>query len=128
LNWKQPIIIGDAQTPLDKSTDDFSEYYEREGEFESAELQVQRLPNGNVKVTGLALWGKTLPRGPNIGELDFEAEIKGNRVTFSDGSLGDEEYRLELLFKKDRLIATEKLVGGYFGMNVSFGGEYTRIK
>jgi hypothetical protein len=122
--WKQPIEIGEVQG---REPSDISGRYIREGEFESAELQVWVLLNGNVRVTGLALWGKSREYGPNLGELDFEAEPRGNKVIFSDRSVGGEEYRLELSFEGNRLVATENYVVGYFGMNVSFEGEYRRV-
>jgi hypothetical protein len=122
--WKQPIQIGAAKL---READDISGRYIREGDFESAELQIWVLLNGNVRVTGLALWGKNREYGPNLGELDFEAELEGNKVVFSDRSIGDDEYRLELYFEGEHLIAKENYVVGYFGMNVSFEGEYRRL-
>jgi hypothetical protein len=59
--------------------------------------------------------------------VDFEAELRDNRAVFSDKSIGRDEYRLELQFQGDKLIATERYVVGYFGMNASFEGEYRRI-
>jgi len=122
--WNQPIIIGEARV---RAIGDVSGHYVREGEFLSAELQVIRLLNGNVRVTGMALWGKTREYGPNLGQVDFEAELRDNRAVFSDKSIGRDEYRLELQFQGDKLIATERYVVGYFGMNASFEGEYRRI-
>lgn len=122
--WNQPVAIGEAKI---RARGDVSGHYVREGEFSSAELQVSTLLNGNVRVTGMALWGKTRDYGPNFGELDFEAELRDNRAVFSDSSVGGDEYCLELHFEGDRLISTEKYVVGYFGMNASFEGEYRRI-
>ncbi|MBN2321821.1 MAG: hypothetical protein JXR49_22270 [Acidobacteria bacterium] len=126
--WKKPVGIGESKTSPVTPTDELAGHYVREGEFESAELQVLRLINGNVRVIGLAIWGKTEEYGPNLGELDFEAQIKGNRVVFLDKNLNGEEYRLELSFLKNCLIAKEKYDIAYFGLNVSFGGEYSRIR
>ncbi len=122
--WNQPVAIGKATI---RGKGDASGHYVREGDFSSAELQVSTLLNGDVRVTGMAVWGKTREYGPNLGELDFEAEVRDDRAVFSDASLGGDEYRLELQFDGDRLIATEKYIVGYFGMNVSFEGEYRRI-
>jgi len=122
--WNQPVAIGAV---IVHAPGDVSGHYVREGEFSSAELQVTPLLNGNVRVTGMALWGKTREYGPNFGELDFEAELTNGRVVFTDRSVGDQDYRLELQFDGDRLVATERYVVGYFGMNASFEGEYRRI-
>ncbi len=121
---KQPIEFGVVKIRLEE---DVSGHYVREGEFESAEIKVSNLPDGNLQISGLALWGKTQKRGPNIGELDFEAELRNNKVTFSDDKYSGKEYHLELAFQENRLVATEKNIIGVFGMNVSFGGEYKRI-
>lgn len=48
-------------------------------------------------------------------------------VLVLDKSIGRDEYRLDLQFQGDKLIATERYVVGYFGMNASFEGEYRRI-
>ena len=122
--WNQPVTIGEVRV---RAKGDVSGHYVREGEFSSAELQVVTLLNGNLRVTGMALWGKTREYGPNLGEVDFEAELRDNRAVFSDKTIGGDEYGLELKFQGDKLIATEKYVVGYFGMNASFGGQYRRI-
>jgi hypothetical protein len=122
--WNQPVTIGAAKI---RGKGDVSGHYVREGEFSSAELQVYMLLNGNVRVTGMALWGKTREYGPNFGEVDFETELENNRAIFSDRSVLDDEYLLELHFQGDKLVATEKYVVGYFGMNASFEGEYKRL-
>lgn len=122
--WNQPVTIGAA---VFRAPGDVSGHYVREGEFSSAELQVTTLLNGNVPVTDMALWGKTRDYGPNFGDLDFEAELENGRALFSDRNTRGEEYRLELQFDNDRLVATEQYVVGYFGMNASFEGEYRRI-
>jgi hypothetical protein len=122
--WKQPVTIGEVKV---HTRGDVSGHYVREGEFSSAELQVVTLLNGNVRVTGMALWGKGRKYGPNLGEVDFEAELRDNHVVFSDKSIRGDEYRLELQFQGDKLIATERYVVGYFGMNASFEGEYWRV-
>jgi hypothetical protein len=119
--WNQPVSIGDGPV---RSRGDVSGHYIRDGDFSSAELQVSSLSNGNVRVTGLALWGKNREFGPNLGELDFEAEVTNGRVVYTDKSVRD--YRLELQFNGDRLVAAENSLGP-FGANVSFEGEYRRI-
>jgi hypothetical protein len=120
LAWKKPVSFGDV-TVVD--ADKITGHYIRETEWESAELDVRLLPDRRVRVSGLALWGTGRQYGPNIGELDFETSLEGNRATFVDRGAG-EEYRLVLEFAPGRLTATENYVIGYFGMNVSFEGRY----
>jgi hypothetical protein len=122
--WSKPVRIGETEA---RQSWDVSGRYVRDGEFSSAEIQVWVLINGNIRVTGLALWGKTKEYGPNLGEVDFETDLKDSKVVFKDTSVGGEEYCLEIEFKGARLIAMEKYVVGYFGMNVSFEGEYRRV-
>jgi hypothetical protein len=63
-----------------------------------------------------------------MGELDFEAELNDNTVVYEDrlprqyGAI----YRAALRFRDNGLTVDENYVIGYFGMNVSFAGEYTR--
>ena len=43
------------------------------------------LPGNRIKVTGIALWNtKNEKYGPNIGELDFEADLKNDTVSWTD--------------------------------------------
>lgn len=109
------------------TVDIYSGHYERGNEFESSELDIKYIGGNLIQVRGLAFWGKTREFGPNIGELDFVAEVQGNKAMFTD-KLFNEEYRLELTFYGQKLVAEEKYVVGYFGMNASFEGEYYKLK
>jgi len=124
LAWKQPLKIGAIELPLSAG---ITGHYIRETDFESAEFDIVHLPNGNVRVTGLAFWGMTRPYGPNIGELDFEATVTNNFVTFSDHTHSGDLYQIELIIRPTGLMAMEQYVVGYFGMNVSFAGEYKKV-
>jgi len=109
------------------TVDIYSGRYERGNDFESSELDIKYIGDNLIQVRGFALWGKTREFGPNIGELDFIAEVQGNKVMFTD-KLFNEEYRLELTFYGQKLAAEEKYIVGYFGMNASFEGEYYKLK
>ncbi len=80
-----------------------------------------------IHVKGIALWGKSREYGAHTGELDFVTELNINKATFVD-KLADKTYKLELEFLGEKLIIIEDYVSGYFGMNVSFGGEYYKRK
>ncbi|MCP5061383.1 MAG: hypothetical protein GY936_02845 [Ignavibacteriae bacterium] len=121
-NWNKTIIDSE---PL--KVDIFTGTYSRWNEYESSDLEVTYLGGNKIHVKGNALYGKTKEFGPNIGQIDFITEIKINKATFID-KLFNEEYKLELEFLGDKLIADEKYVIGYFGMNVSFEGEYYKLK
>jgi len=102
---------------------DVSGHYERPGENDEASLDVKMLPGNRVKVSGIALWNTRNEKyGPNIGELDFESDLKNDSVswTAADG------YRIIIRFSRKTLDVTEHGVGGHFGMNVTFSGRYAR--
>ena len=123
--WKKPVELAGVQV---RSPNDISGSYIRETEFESAEIKVKMLSDNRVHIIGLAIWGIAMEYGPNIGEIDFEAQVEGNRIVFSDiCSSSGKEYRLDLSFQNGKLIADEHYVPGYFGKNVSFQGEYERV-
>lgn len=93
----------------------------------SAELTVRVLPNGEIRVIGEALWGTNREYGPNIGTLDFLAELDGESAVFEDRSLGDDRpYIARLTFTNGSLVVEEENPVGYFGMNVSFAGTYAK--
>jgi hypothetical protein len=102
---------------------DVSGHYERLGENEQATLDVKVLPGNRIKVTGIALWNtKNEKYGPNIGELDFEADLKADTASWTD----TDGYRIVIRFSRKALDVTERGVDGHFGMNVTFAGHYTR--
>ena len=98
-------------------------HYERPGENDEASLDIKPLPGNRIKVTGIALWNTRNEKyGPNIGELDFEADLKTDTATWSD----TDGYRITIRFSRKALGVTEHGVGGHFGMNVTFAGRYSR--
>lgn len=122
--WKKPIDVGSVTV---QNNSKISGHYVREDEISSAELQIWELLNGNIRVTGIALWGTDREYGPNIGELDFETVLNDDIAVYTDPTVHEEEYNLEINFKPNGLTAYEEYVIGYFGMNVSFEGEYKKI-
>lgn len=121
-NWNKPIVEN-GEVKLDI----FTGSYTRGNEFEGSDLEVTFLGGKLVHVKGFATWGRNREYGPNIGQLDFVSEIEINKVVFVD-KLFDNEYKLELEFLGDKLIANENYLVGYFGHNASFAGEYYRLK
>jgi hypothetical protein len=75
------------------------------------------------------LWGKGRKYGPNVGQLDFEASINGHQIELVDRTPQGSTYVLEIRFEGERAVAKERrYVVGQFGMNVSFEGEYRRVR
>ena len=112
-----------AAAPLHARGRDVSGHYERPGENDQATLDVKMLPGNRVKITGIALWNtKNEKYGPNIGELDFEADLKDDAVSWTDS----DGYRILIRFSHKTLDVTEHGVDGHFGMNVTFAGHYSR--
>ncbi|MEA2164748.1 MAG: hypothetical protein QOK37_2875 [Thermoanaerobaculia bacterium] len=102
-----------------------SGHYERNGENDQASLDVTMLPGGRVKVDGIALRNiKNEKYGPNTGELDFEAPIENDTVTWTDA----DGYRITIRFSRKAAEVTEHEVDGHFGHNVTFAGHYERTK
>jgi hypothetical protein len=102
---------------------DVTGHYERPGQNDEASLDVKLLPGNRVKVTGIALWNtKNEKYGPNIGELDFEADLKDDTISWTDS----DGYRIVIRFSRKALDVNEHGMGGHFGMNVTFAGHYAR--
>ncbi|MGA8807003.1 MAG: hypothetical protein WB973_03925 [Thermoanaerobaculia bacterium] len=114
-----------AAAPLHARGRDISGHYERPGENDQATLDVKQLPGNRIKVTGIALWNtKNEKYGPNIGELEFEADLKDDTVVWTDS----DGYRITIRFSRKALDVTEHGADGHFGMNVTFAGHYSRTK
>ncbi|HHV55876.1 MAG TPA: hypothetical protein GXX55_10580 [Firmicutes bacterium] len=124
--WKQPVAINRVRVhPIG----DISGRYIRDAAYENAELQIDVVAPNRARVIGFALWGTNRECGPNIGELDFEAPICDGKIVYTGKPLrGKRRYKLQLTFQQDRLIAEENAAVGYFGLNVSFAGQYVRIE
>ena len=102
---------------------DVSGHYERNGENDQASLDVTMLSGDRIKVTGIALWNtKNEKYGPNIGELEFDATLKNDAVTWS----APDGYTITIRFSRKALDVTEYSADGHFGMNVTFVGHYAR--
>ena len=112
-----------AGTELDQN---ISGKYLRETEEERAELEIKVLPYRRVHVTGISDWGTTQGYGPNIGELDFVAELRNGRIIYSEKIGKGQYYKLKLTPKKNSLSAKEQGGPAKFGMNVTFAGEYKK--
>lgn len=122
LAFGTEVAFGEAKA----SVDPIVGHYIRGGDFESAELKIERLADGRYHVYGIALWGKTRERGPNMGELDFISELIAGDISYSWRYPASDEYIAKLHFVDGRLEVTERNWVGMFGMNVNFNGDYEK--
>lgn len=102
------------------------------------EIDILRSPSGKLKILGSATFGARDPRrakvgAVNMGELDGEAQPKGNMVALGPGydgtkPFGDDrsECRAKLRLFGRYLVVEDNLACG--GMNVSFTGIYVQLK
>jgi hypothetical protein len=121
--WRQPTTFGSAEVP---GPDGVSGRWMHGDDFDSAEIEVERMPDNRVRVHGFALHRMTSDSGPNFGELDFEGNLIDQAVTFVDERRPGQSYTLRLRFLGDRVIADEQGAFGYFGAGAHLGGEYRR--
>lgn len=91
----------------------------------SAELIIKLLENKKYHVTGTSLWGTTHQYGPNIGTLDFVANLNEDTIEYQEQN-GDKTYKLFLKFGEHSIDVSEENWVGAFGMNVNFSGNYQR--
>ncbi|WP_157682237.1 phage integrase SAM-like domain and Arm DNA-binding domain-containing protein [Mucilaginibacter mallensis] len=109
-----------------KDLNHYNGIYLNDGDYAGASLTILALDNNKVQIKGSAVWGKGRPYGPNIGELDFISEIDDNKIKFED-QLDYFKIRIDITLYGHKLKVEESYMPhrfGYFGMNVSFEGEY----
>jgi hypothetical protein len=126
LAFGTEIRFGNAQGVVDL----IPGHYIREGDYESADIKVERMKDGRYHITGLALWGKNRQTfGPHTGRLDFIGELEGQTIQYVHFNFDGKKYRAVLSFSDDGLTVSEiKRDESMFGMNVSFKGEYKKAK
>jgi hypothetical protein len=92
----------------------------------SAELLItkSRFVTDRYHVQGSALWGEDRPGGPNMGILEFSADLEGREMRHHEPS--QEGHLLSFTFEDDVLKVEEQNSHGLYGMNVSFEGTYKR--
>ena len=123
MAFNAPVLFGETQGTVDF----ISGHYIRAGEYESAELKIQRRADGRYHVTGNALYGTHREYGPNIGELDFIGELAGDTIEYRWSYPSEnKKYRALLQFSEDGLAVIEENWVGIFGMNVNFTGHYDK--
>ena len=118
IAWSAPASFG---TQL--LSDEVTGRYAWSGSRATAELQLLLVSPSRARVEGFATWGRA-ELGAHTGELSFEADLSPQGLTYSDP---EGQYHLHLRFSPGRLIASERGALGYFGLNVSFAGTYTKV-
>jgi hypothetical protein len=97
-----------------KTGQDISGKYLKETDDERAEIEIKKLPNGRVHVTGISDWGITQKHGPNI--------------RYSEKIGKGQQYRLQLTPTRRGLSAKEEHGEAKFGLNATFEGEYKKVQ
>jgi len=101
--------------------------YKRLGE-EYGIITIDLVSDTEIHIKGSAHWDNGGIKGPNVGELEFNTIINSYTAIFED-SLDENTITIELIFDNNKLTISEMYSPckfGYFGMNVSFAGEYLK--
>jgi hypothetical protein len=95
-------------------------------DYHSAEINVQLLKDGRVRVQGDATWvGNAKTGNVNVGQIDGTFTLQGNKIMYKDGD-GEYDCRLVVSFERDFLVVTDD-AGNCGGINVSFNGKYKKF-
>ncbi|WFP61353.1 hypothetical protein [Mesorhizobium sp. WSM4904] len=102
-------------------------YYKRVGSADRSELWIEASGETPTRyhVSGLAYWGEKRASGPNIGTLDFDADLDGNRILHSESY--DVDHLITLTFDGDVIEVSERNAVGVYGVKVTFAGKYERV-
>ena len=105
------------------------------GLMSSAEIDITALPDtvtGDIRyfVSGFALHGGNRESGPNIGSLEFVAEVHEGKLDhiFADNREDRDPHRITVQMTEIGLTVVEQNEAGAYGFGVSFEGEYERAE
>lgn len=88
---------------------------------QAAQLQIKALGNEEYALTGDASWSSG-GAGPNVGQIEGRIAPKSGLAEYVDGAC-----RMKLLFAPG-LISVRESTPACGGLNVSFDGDYRRVK
>jgi hypothetical protein len=129
----QTVRFGKIEIP---AADPYAGQYIRIGDSDdSAEVTLTPIPGPSDRgpryyVTGEALWGAGRQYGPNIGVMDFLGIMEEDRVIENPEWSNEETAGKTIISFVDdnKMVIEEENVIGIYGMNVSFVGEYERVR
>lgn len=121
--FSQPVFFGSAKVSTMTSIE--GKYIRVDGG--SGEIQLTALPVSPERfhVSGFALWGEHRQYGPNMGELDFSANMSDGVIRHMGAPMLP-EYKITIKVLKDCLEVEEDNFMGVHGMNVTFSGKYMK--
>jgi hypothetical protein len=94
-------------------------------DYHSAEIDVQLLEDGRVRVQGDATWvGNANTGNVNTGEIEGTFVVQGNKVIYKDAD--EDACQFTITFGRDFLTVTGDN-GKCGGLNVSFDGKYKKF-
>ncbi len=79
-------------------------------------------------ITGEALWGVDREYGPNIGDLSFIGVLHDGVIEMHQTRWDGEVHVVRMTFSEGRSVVEETNELGVYGMNVSFRGDYARVR
>ncbi len=113
-----------AAPKLNAIVGDYQRYYHGKLD-DTASISVQDLKNGQLHITGNAVWiGNVETGNVNTGELDGTFPIESNTLHYTSGE-DDYACKLTLIFVKNQLTVRDDN-GNCGGHNVTFNGQYRK--
>ncbi len=121
--FSQPVFFGSAKVSAMTSIE--GKYIRLGGE--SGEIQLTALPISPERfhVSGFALWGESREYGPNMGELDFSANLSDGVIRYMGAQMFP-DYKITIKVLENSLEVEEDNFMGVHGMNVTFSGKYVK--
>ena len=106
----------------------YERYYQNKPSFHSSDIDILKLNNHQIYINGMAMWylnKKNEAKGiVHFGEINGVFPIIENKVRYR-GTYG---CSLVLTFDKNGFVINESTNNGNWGANVTFDGQYRKIK
>ncbi|MGL6337201.1 hypothetical protein [Aeromonas jandaei] len=90
-------------------------------------IEISNITEDKIKIKGISLWG-TNTEAPRTGEIELILNNLGGEYIFLGDGMNTPKQFILTIQNKNQLTIHEHGYMGIYGLNVTFSGNYERVK